>query len=306
MIIHMNGGGASLNFAVKAYPTEEALNAATPKENTIGVIADYITGWTFGAEQPETTEAGAVWISTGDTSPVKFNALKKNALMVYPGSVMYHNGTEWKNVDAYIYQKGAWVKFSLAWDGYYFKDGNQYEYITGGWTTEGWNNQATANTDNGILYVESPNAQYAARIGTEKPVDLTGVDKIWLDSPSGQGSSAYSGYLLVCTDKEDYTDVKQAQITTGTVSVDVSGLSGPHYLLLRTLGGTNGSGSASVRAIWKEGAATPSESGIALLSLDNTPGDDVVNAIVDDVGYGVTNATINEEPTRETYDFTVL
>ena len=300
---HGAAGGAStaLNFKVVGGTSRPS----APGENTIWVNGEGITSWVLSPVEPEAAE-GLAWVAVGGASEYAFNALKKNALMVFPISAKVYTGGAWENAEAEIYQNGKWNSFSVTWDGYYFKDGDQYESVTGGWTTEGWNNQATASADNGILYVESPHAQYAARIGTAKPVDLTGVDKIWLNSPSGQGSSAYSGYLLVCTDKEDYTDVKQAQITTGTVSVDVSGLSGPHYLLLRTLGGTNGSGSASVRAIWKEGASTPSESGIALLSLDNTPGDDVVNAIVDDVGYGVTNATINEEPTRETYDFTVL
>ena len=47
------GGGTSLNFKVLAYPTEEALLAATPRDNTIGVVTDQkITSWHFSAEEP--------------------------------------------------------------------------------------------------------------------------------------------------------------------------------------------------------------------------------------------------------------
>lgn len=306
MIIHMNGGGASLNFAVKAYPTEEALNAATPKENTIGVIVDYITGWTFGAEQPETTEAGAVWISTGNTSPVKFNALKKNALMVYPGSVMYYNGTEWKNVDAYIYQNGAWVKFSLAWDGYYFKDGNQYEYITGGWTSDGYkyyNSAMNPGTVDTTLSIKSNGSNTASMVGTANPVDLTNVDVIYINVDEKSGV----GLFKIMETKELKAEDRSVDLSVGEQSVDVSDLTGSYYLAIASVySATYGNASATVSAIYRNSVASGSDSGIALLSLDNTPGDDVVNAIVDDVGYGVTNATINEEPTKETYDFTVL
>ena len=34
------GGGSHLNFSVKTYASEEALLAAAPKENTIGVVTD--------------------------------------------------------------------------------------------------------------------------------------------------------------------------------------------------------------------------------------------------------------------------
>ena len=78
------GGGAALNFDVKAYDTEEALLAATPKENTIGIITTTpITSWIFSATEPKIPtdgDDGLVWFHIGTTSPVSFNALKKTTL----------------------------------------------------------------------------------------------------------------------------------------------------------------------------------------------------------------------------------
>ena len=79
------GGGAALNFKVLAYATEEALLTATPANNTIGIITETpITSWIFSATEPSPAEAGMVWITVNTYSSVKFNALKKNGIQVYP------------------------------------------------------------------------------------------------------------------------------------------------------------------------------------------------------------------------------
>lgn len=246
-----HGGGAAaapLNFKVVGGTNRPS----APGENTVWVNGEEITSWVLSPAEPEAAE-GMVWVAVGAASECAFNALKKNALMVFPLSAKIFTGGAWETAEASIYQGGLWKQLSRSWDGYYFKDGDQYESVTGGWTTEGWDNQAATNADNGILYVESPSQQYAARIGTANAVDLTGVNRIWVDSPAGKGNSFYPGYLLVCTEKQDFTNVAQLTISeAGTASVDVAGLNGPHYLLLRTLGGQSGAGSAGIRALWAE------------------------------------------------------
>ena len=295
------GGAGGLNFQVIGSTT--APN--NPKENTIWIETDTeISSWVLSPVQPEAVE-GLAWISIGGASEYAFNALKKNALMVYPVSVMHYNGTEWKNVDAYIYQKGAWVKFSLAWDGYYFKDGNQYENITGGWSSEGYkyyDYSMKSATVGDTLSTRSSGNYTASMIGTYTSVDLTNVDAITVAVDNVLDSS----FAIMKSKQLSATDFL-ISLNAGNQEIDVSGLTGNYYLAIASAGGqTIPNAYATVSAIWRNSAASDGNSGIALLSLDNTPGDDVVNAIVDDVGYGVTNATINEEPTKETYDFTVL
>lgn len=296
------GGGGGLNFQVIGGTT--APN--NPKENTIWVnTSTTITDWVFSATQPNGA-TGRVWISTGTSSPVEFNSLKKNALMVYPGSVMYYNGTEWKNVDAYIYQNGAWVRFSLAWNGYYFDNGEQHSSITGGWTSNGYkyyDYSMKTGTVGTTLRTGSSGNYTASMVGTANRVDLTNVDTIHITVEAEHGGSSFA----VMKTKELTAGDKLVDISVGEKKVNVSSLTGSYYLAIASAGGqTFPNTYATVSAIWGNSSASSDNSRIALLSLDDTPGDDSVNAAVDGVDYGVTNATINEAPTQETYDFTVF
>lgn len=111
MIINMTGGGggANLNFDVKAYATEGALLAATPKENTIGIITtNKITGWMFSDADPAEPVEGVVYITTGTGGKIAFNALKKNGIMVYPMSAKQCVNGALVDVTAMIYQDVDW------------------------------------------------------------------------------------------------------------------------------------------------------------------------------------------------------
>lgn len=114
------GGGASLNFAVKAYSSEAELLAAVPKENTIGIITTTpITSWFFDAEEPETVADGMVWFPTGTSSTLAFNALKKNGIQVYPISAKQYVGGAWVDKTAMSYRGGEWVD----WITYLYRKG---------------------------------------------------------------------------------------------------------------------------------------------------------------------------------------
>lgn len=308
MIMNMvGGGGAGLNFTVKAYASLD-VRPASANENTIAVITDTaVPEWAISATEPSEPISGMLWIFSDTSGSVHFNALKKNSIVIFPGSVMQFVNGSWKYVDAYIFQNGQWVQFALAWDGYYFRDGEQYMEITGGWSSDGWSSTGTA-TVGSILEVSSSGAFKPAYIGTASPVDLTKVDTLYFDSTTGKNGKSYSAYLYVSTTKDRGNIVKQAVITDpGVGSIDVSDLSGYHYLTLYTLGGASGSGYGSVRAIWRNNAASGGgESGIALLSLDNDPSDNAVFMEVEGMVYGINNATMNDEPTSKSYDFTVL
>ena len=118
------GGGVPLNFAVKAYTSEEALLAAAPKENTIGIITTTaISSWIFSATQPAEAAEGMVWIILGTSSAVEFNALKKNALQVYPLEAKQYVGGAWVEKTYMVYKNGEWAmpetKVWLLKDGVY-------------------------------------------------------------------------------------------------------------------------------------------------------------------------------------------
>ena len=115
-ITRRGGAGAGLNFKVvggTAQPTN-------PKENTIWVnTPNEITRWIFRADEPDTPETGMVWISTGESGVVEFNALKENGLYVHPIEAKQYISGEWEPRVAMIYQGDKWIE----WLVYLYKDG---------------------------------------------------------------------------------------------------------------------------------------------------------------------------------------
>ena len=164
------GGGGGLNFRIIGNTSAPS----APKENDIWANTDIgIPVWAFSAEQPwaESGDAveGALWISTAATSPVAFNALKKNAINVYPSGVKQYVDGAWVSVDAKIYQAGNWVQFSTVWDGTLFDNGEQYVSITGGWT------ETTGNTLESSFW---SNQTFGTPVSTNKKVRLDGYNTL--------------------------------------------------------------------------------------------------------------------------------
>lgn len=109
------GGGAALNFKVVGGTSAPA----SPKENTIWVNTNTaITDWVFSATQPS-AKSGRVWISTGTSSPIEFNALKKNGIQMYPISAKQYVSGAWVDKTEKIYQGGKWKD----WATYIFNSG---------------------------------------------------------------------------------------------------------------------------------------------------------------------------------------
>ena len=238
-----NATGGGLNFHI--YSTEPT----NPATNDIWLnTTTGITGYEFSVEEPEASE-GKVWFLTGEPYTASFNAIKNNCIQVNLMAAYQCVAGKWVSIDGYIYQ-GGWVQFSAKWDGYYYKNGNQYEAITGGWVAEQWGNYGTASNDPKLSVTS---AYAASAIGTVKPVDLTDVSKICFTSPSGKMNCAYGGYLRVCTSKNPSDAVVSVYISEkGSGSLDVSSLSGYYYLCLYAIAGSSGYGACDVSEIWAE------------------------------------------------------
>ena len=159
------GGGAALNFSVVGNP-----QPASPKENTIWVNTDVkITGYVFSAVEPADPAEGMVWFSTGASSPVGFNTLKKNCVMVYPLSARQYISGAWVDKTAKIYQNGAWVEWAPE-PFYIFKSGKGalvplVKYSSGGISI-------SIETDSIVHKITGGNQ--AAIMATEAAVDLDG------------------------------------------------------------------------------------------------------------------------------------
>lgn len=159
-------GGGGLNFSV----VDGLTQPGDPKENMIWVYAEGMTGWYMAAEQPEGMQPGEVWISTGVSSYVAFNALKKNTVMVYPLSAkqMQADGTL-VDVPAKSWQNGQWVDW---WGGSLYDSGNEYASITGGW-------EKYASTYSDVFEKNADHMRIlGATVGTARPINLTGKTNI--------------------------------------------------------------------------------------------------------------------------------
>ena len=170
---------------------------------------------------------GEVWFPTGASSPVSFNAVKKNGLMVYPLSAKQYIGGTWVEKTAKSYQGGAWVAW---WNGQLYDNGNTYTSVTGGYSAYGDGTILTENADH--LYIEStgPSGVY-----NNTPVDMAkyntitftwtcvrgGIDvrfQVRSDKSTG-GSGWAAGTTITSPEAKQYT-----------TALDISSLSGSYYV----------------------------------------------------------------------------
>lgn len=195
------GGGAGLNFKVKAY-SSELLLPATAAENTIAVITETpITGYAFAPTAPDAPAEGMVWFKTALSGSADFNALRKNKIFVSPQQAMQYVGGSWVGKTAKTYMNGAWVD----WVEYLYNNGNVYTDITGGWAAKGttYNGYGEPgapsitygeNTLN-ISQTNAPNQAYSGFAYMKNAIDLTPYKSIVFTVTM---ANAGINYLIYC------------------------------------------------------------------------------------------------------------
>lgn len=232
------GGYNPLNFKVMAYATEEDLNAATPKENTIGVItAVPISTWTFSATEPTEPMEGMVWISTGTDSPAAFNALKKNDIQVYPVFAKQYIGGAWVDKTAKSWQGGEWVDWMLRiYDNGFINEGaiERFEQVVAAAAQLTWeaNKIAFSYINSGGRYVT---------IYTKRPIPVDSYKKLYIDV--GDVTVGTNGVFIagLRSTPEASENVPSASSFAASIStnksiskqvldVDISNVSGDYYI----------------------------------------------------------------------------
>jgi hypothetical protein len=229
MIVNMTGGAPALNF--KVVGGTAAHN--NPKENTIWVNTDdKITGWALSFAAPPEPEEGMVWILISTSGRNVINALKKNALAISPMAAKQYVNGAWQAKEAQIYIDGEWRDFVQ----YLVKAGvpifplklmgkSYNPSYQGEWSS------ATATPGDGFITVAG--ASFGYGIAYVADVDLTAFTTLTID-----GSFKRSGVMvkLIVWDKLGtyitdnmirYGELPQG---AGTLSLDVSGLTGPHIV----------------------------------------------------------------------------
>lgn len=247
MIFNMISGGAALNFDVKAYASEEALLAATPAENTIGVVTTTdITSWEFTSEEPSAPEEGMVWFSTGFSSSIEFNALKKNGIQVYPlFAKQYISGT-FVDVTAMSYQGGEWHEWAV----YLFNYGEQgYQWKARGWKYNDASHIAqtptvTNNTDGSVKISISSSADNFVGGGVYElasDFDLSNIATLEIDCVCARTTTGGHVHIAVVPRAATYWysgAVAKANIGNSgeqKVTLDVSQISGYYDIVVGLL-----------------------------------------------------------------------
>ena len=236
------GGGAALNFKVVGNP-----QPTSPKENTIWVNTDVkITGWYFSATQPENMSEGEVWFATSTESIVEFNALKKNAIQVYPLSAKQYIGGSLVNVDAKSYQNGVWVDW-FVWDGDLYTNGSSHNEHTGGLKGYAYKFSSSGSTvkeptltfeDGKVIFsVDGGTGTGAATLFTEEPIDVTPYSKLKINVTNfvgGANPATSIGMALTKQKANSYTTAATRYITgTGSFELEIpSSINGEYYCVI--------------------------------------------------------------------------
>ena len=257
--------GNALDFRMIGYATEAELQAASPRDNTIGVITQIpITGWILSREEPETTEEGTVWVLLTEKSVASFNPLKKNCIPINPLMARQRKNGIWMDVPAMSRKYGVWMPW---WNGYLYHQGNTCDLVT-----EGWKGYAYVSYDSGSsayaptvtfqedsmkVVLSKPSSGYrGGTVFTEKAVDVSLYRKLKIRVMSLTGlTTGMVNIGLSATKENGYTQIAGAEITEmGDVTLDLSDITGAYYVCLR-IGGVSSAGSTvtlEVDTIWLE------------------------------------------------------
>lgn len=228
------GGGGGLNFSVVG-GTSQPVN---PKENTIWVNTETeISGWVFSAEEPGEPAEGMVWISTGLSSTVEFNALKKNGIQVYPISAKQYVSGAWVDKTAKSYHSGAWKE----WITYLYNKGDECTDLTGGWVATATKPSGSGSTAVSPAVTKGTNSitisiysgdDVGYRIGylaTVKSIDLTNYSKI----TTNVTNFSIGGDIIVSNSKTSgFSKAASMKLSAGVNALDISSLNGKYYVLL--------------------------------------------------------------------------
>ena len=230
---NIGGGSAGLNFKIAYYANAESLLADAPKENTIGVVTETaVPKWGFYAAMPETPAEGELCFQIGTESSYAFNALKKNALTVYPVACKQYISGAWVNTIAHIYKSGAWVQFSSL-DLYIFKSGYG-ELIP--LTKTKQQNSAVTSTNDSIVCQYWGEGYHRIEIKTSTRVDVSNFSELNVEAniTGVKGSSDTDAHIgrFGLYDVSNYASVMYftADKALKTYKLDISEITGEYFI----------------------------------------------------------------------------
>lgn len=228
MIINMTGGaGSGLNLKVVGGTSA----SESPADNTLWVNTDTpISSYAFSADEPASPAEGTVWFKTATESTTPINVDKNNAVMLYPQTAQQYIGGAWVGKTAQIYTNGAWHEL---WDGYYYKLGETYEAITGGYSIGTNLAKLTFNSNNMVITQASGNSAGNV-VATVETVDVTDVNTLVFDCHCDAAGLCSVGVSSVRNNWNSNIATKAVDNTArALVTLDVSSITGKVYIVLR-------------------------------------------------------------------------
>ena len=284
---HKLAAGDILNFEIPAtvHVTKEAICIKDPVTNRNYYVrnlrGEAVTGWTatvkVGVEISNVShpigsygsgagtaylrswdkyyhKEGTVWFNTSDSSPVSFNALKKqNGIEVCPVSAQIYTSGAWSEKEAKTYKNGAWVEWIPSGALYY--NGDEFESVTGGWALStiynnnyGNHGDSVVKNSGSMIFESHFRAGVGFACGFLRPnnkIDLKGVNSLELTVTSVEIDDATMPILLCVKNTDSIHNQDMAAsvaLTAGgqqTVTLDVSSLTGSYYV---GIGAHNNSG----------------------------------------------------------------
>ena len=225
------GGGGGLRVTV-------GLTApVNPRENTVWVKSDKAgKKYVFAEAAPEAPLEGLIWFSaTGDGIITQVN--------------VYADGA-WNRVDAYMYLSGTWVHIASSIV-YLYNKGDTCDAVSGGWEAAQW--YINSGIPGSVPRLTEGASSLAVawtnyRTGLVQARTAVNLDKIRKISAVISGNTNYKSNLTVATSGGAIgfpPNVKASKsLFNGTVELDVSALSGNHFVGFRV------EGDFTVEAVW--------------------------------------------------------
>ena len=210
------GGGGGLRVA------GGLTSPANPRENTVWVkSASAGKTYVFSESEPGSPTEGLIWFS-----------------VTYAGIITrakVYTGGAWDAADTYMYLGGEWVQIASAM-AYLLNGSDQGIQITGGWKgiRYYWGSSLPGGVptvtwaEDGVSITASSTAAGSLLV-TEKAIDVTRYSKLVVDCISASDQVM----LQLSTGTGDQFKTGQAasvNLAAGTVTLDVSALSGQYYV----------------------------------------------------------------------------
>lgn len=203
-----------------------------------------------GKSWSPSNRAGRIWLQYEDVTHSSYQWLLKKTANVFVSIPLcgcaIANGTTWTKLEAYLYYSGEWHQFSAS-QYFIYHSGAATDY-TGGFEALAYKASTSGSTEKAPgmelgstlkLSLTATNAYNMGAVFSKSPIDLTNWKTLTLDVEAVQVGGEYGGFDVSLTPAKQNKFAQTAKVSvanSGTVTLDVSGLSGNYYLAL-SLGG---------------------------------------------------------------------